>query len=505
MRLKIAQPTLQCSLVLPQSFPSPNPTSPINSSSSSTKSTKRNTTFLYKFSVLTTWPSTKLLKSRSFNKPISTAPTMKRACSHADFDDFSHEDLSEIIQNFELSEDENTTTWSKSVVGTEEHRTNLSFRASLFPSKLGSLEPFTLGIEPEPPQWPEREELIWAIIERRANSVDFPLSLRIIKKKQQWQEGFGGLGESTSCSVKKTFSSMVFIILELQSHALKMREFISYEDLEKIKARVHREMYASFAWLFEQVFSRTPSLMICLMILLADFSIYSMSHNTAIQDNSLLSTLCEATENVSALESMNQLQFESFSRKICGGGNVHSLPDDLSGFSWNEDCKISEKDAGLWGLVVDEATRMQEESRGGVVDHDTMQSLVSPVLVELEPDDYTEYYRTDLLYQMGLSQDPNNSLLLCNYAQFLHLVANDHDSRAEECFKRAIQVEPYDAEALSRYANFLWIVRKDLWGAEERFLEAIAAEPENPFHASKYANFLWSTGGTDDAVTRARA
>jgi hypothetical protein len=67
--------------------------------------------------------------------------------------------------------------------------------------------------------------------------------------------------------------------------------------------------------------------------------------------------------------------------------------------------------------------------------------------------------------------------------------------RAEECFKRAVLVKPTDALTLSRYADFLWMVRKDMWAAEERYLQAVAAEPDNPFHGSKYATFLWSTGG----------
>ena len=69
--------------------------------------------------------------------------------------------------------------------------------------------------------------------------------------------------------------------------------------------------------------------------------------------------------------------------------------------------------------------------------------------------------------------------------------------RAEECFKRAIQLDSTDAEVMIQYANFLWVVRKDLWGAEERFQQAMAAEPDNSFYASKYASFLWSTGGDD--------
>ncbi|KAH0676552.1 hypothetical protein KY285_024353 [Solanum tuberosum] len=68
---------------------------------------------------------------------------------------------------------------------------------------------------------------------------------------------------------------------------------------------------------------------------------------------------------------------------------------------------------------------------------------------------------------------------------------------AEECFKRAVQVEPPDAEALCQYAIFLWKVKNDLWGAEERYQQAVAAEPRNSYYRCTYANFLWSTGGEE--------
>lgn len=70
-------------------------------------------------------------------------------------------------------------------------------------------------------------------------------------------------------------------------------------------------------------------------------------------------------------------------------------------------------------------------------------------------------------------------------------------NRAEEYFKRAVGVEPKDAEALSKYATFLWRARDDLWAAEETFLEAIDADPTNSYYAANYANFLWNTGGDD--------
>lgn len=58
-------------------------------------------------------------------------------------------------------------------------------------------------------------------------------------------------------------------------------------------------------------------------------------------------------------------------------------------------------------------------------------------------------------------------------------------------------MEPPDAEALDKYATFLWRARNDLWAAEETFLEAISADPTNSLHAANYAHFLWNTGGED--------
>lgn len=70
-------------------------------------------------------------------------------------------------------------------------------------------------------------------------------------------------------------------------------------------------------------------------------------------------------------------------------------------------------------------------------------------------------------------------------------------NRAEEYFKRAGKVEPKDAEALDKYASFLWKAKNDLWGAEETYLEAISADPSNSYYAANYAHFLWTTGGED--------
>lgn len=382
----------------------------------------------------------------------------------------------------------------------------------------------------------EPPEIIPANIERKANSVELPFSLRIIKKKLQWKEGFREAGESAYCSVKKAFSSMVFIIRELHSFTLQMREVLFYEDLQGILERVQNEMHASFVWLFQQVFSHTPTLMVYVMILLANFTVHSMGHTAAIAAVSPPLAVTSVSESQDQKGHTHTHNIDSSAVKTfsvskgkntaaVGGGNggggkfrpVSSGTDGDGRFDrsdWSphgtvfsdmgtssQVCKTGdntesalgqeEEEAKLWDSMVEEASKMEVG-----LDRDAMKRFVSPVTARIESDDYAEFLRTELVYQTGLSKDPNNTLLLANYAQFLYLVAHDYD-RAEEYFKRAIEVEPPDAEAYNKYATFLWKVKNDLWAAEETYLEAISAEPDNSFYAANYAHFLWNTGGED--------
>ncbi|XP_006355663.1 uncharacterized protein [Solanum tuberosum] len=329
---------------------------------------------------------------------------------------------------------------------------------SIFPSKFESLEPSLLGIEPEPPYWPEREVISWAHIEQKAKSFGLPLSLRMMQKKYQWESGrFKDLKATNSCT-SKAFNSMVFIIVELQTYALHMRESMCNEDLEMIIDKVQGDMYASFVCLFRQVFSQTPMLMMYVMILLANFSVHSASG-----------------------ENCDQTYLKVHYPDI--------VPQDESKVVW------SDEEKELWDSIQDETLNMRG-LKGIGFDHEVMSKFVSPLSVEIEPDNSVDYYKADLVYQMNLTHEPNNTLLLCNYAHFLKVFVRDNN-RAEECFKRAVQVEPPDAEALCQYAIFLWKVKNDLWGAEERYQQAVAAEPRNSYYRCTYANFLWSTGGEE--------
>ncbi|KAJ7959791.1 Tetratricopeptide repeat (TPR)-like superfamily protein [Quillaja saponaria] len=394
------------------------------------------------------------------------------------------------------------------------------------------------------PDWPGGDDNNPASIERKANSCDLPLSLRIIKRKLQWKQGFREAGESAYCSVNKAFSSMVFIIRELQSYSLQMREILYYEDLQGILSRVQKEMHASFVWLFQQVFSPTPTLMMYVMILLANFTVYSMGHNSAVAATPPNGSYPATMETVSVVEStqdQKQHKFDSSAIKTFsvsssngkitsiggnngGGGKVRPMasgtdgegglersknyptlvPDRASQLSslgtTSEAESVSgqesrEEELAVWNSIVEEASKMQAPATAPLRDG-TLQKFVSPVSAKIQQEDYTEYLRTELQYKKNLFQEPSNPLLLANYAQFLYLVAHDYD-RAEEYFKRAIGVEPPDAEAFNKYATFLWRARNDLWGAEETYLEAISADPTNSFYTANYAHFLWNTGGED--------
>ena len=131
-----------------------------------------------------------------------------------------------------------------------------------------------------------------------------------------------------------------------------------------------------------------------------------------------------------------------------------------------------------------------------LMDPDTLGQLVAPVEAKLDTEDTAEFAATEERYERAVSEEPDNSLLLSNFAQFLYTVQRDHD-RAEHYFKRAVRAEPADAEAMGRYATFLWKARNDPAAAEETYQEAIAAEPSNSHHAAAYAHFLWNTGGDD--------
>ncbi|KAL0884552.1 hypothetical protein Bca101_008533 [Brassica carinata] len=294
----------------------------------------------------------------------------------------------------------------------------------------------------EPP-WHDTVQM--SRIERRANSVELPLSLRIIKRKLKMEEEVvikhhvdGG---DESSAVKKAFT-----VHSIGTNSALAAATPPTAD-EKLDSSV-----------------------------IMTFSVSSLTGGGSGGNN--IPPVQSATHGDGSDKFRMLSQFSSSS--------------SLDATSADSDVSASgQEEVRLWNSILEESERM------GALDHETMKQMVSPSPVEarVEAEESMDYFKTELLYQTGLSQ-PDNVLLLANYAQFLYLIIHDYD-RAEKYFKRAAKAEPADAEALNKYATFLWKARNDVWRAEETFLEAISADPTNSFYSANYAHFLWNTGGDE--------
>ncbi|XP_076917310.1 uncharacterized protein LOC143577344 [Bidens hawaiensis] len=99
-------------------------------------------------------------------------------------------------------------------------------------------------------------------------------------------------------------------------------------------------------------------------------------------------------------------------------------------------------------------------------------------------------YGIDVYYRNMIEANPNNSLVLGNYAKYLKEVRGDA-LKAEEYCTRAILANPSDATALSMYADLIWETRKDASCAQSYFDQAVKASPDNSYVMAAYARFLW--------------
>ena len=342
-----------------------------------------------------------------------------------------------------------------------------------------------------------------ASVERSASSVGLPLSLRMLKRRKQQQQQLEQgrwderlidcAGESARAAVGRAFSSMVLIIRELQSFTLQMRESLLYEDLQGVLARVHAEMHASFVWLFQHIFAGTPALMVSLMLLLANFTVYSMGDSVAaaatFRPPSSVVEMVDTTQQPEQSHSHSQQQrFDTPALKTFstgrtasvggngdGGGKVRPVagatgdgqsdessyrqsgavvPQDVSqsqatplgaGAGSGSEASVSESDSMaveeaaqqqtvqdelvIWKRISDEATRMQASVRAEeLMDPEILEQLVAPVEAPKPDVAYSsEHVATAQRYEQAVSEEPNSSLLLANFAQFLYQVQGDLD------------------------------------------------------------------------------
>ncbi|KAL2613836.1 hypothetical protein R1flu_025528 [Riccia fluitans] len=95
-------------------------------------------------------------------------------------------------------------------------------------------------------------------------------------------------------------------------------------------------------------------------------------------------------------------------------------------------------------------------------------------------------------FRKQLEADPENALLLRNYAKFLDEVLKD-PHRAEVYYERAILANPTDGEVLGAYAKLIWDVYKDADRAGRYFEQALEATPDDCYLNAAYASFLWAS------------
>ncbi|KAL2643855.1 hypothetical protein R1flu_011442 [Riccia fluitans] len=419
--------------------------------------------------------------------------------------------------------------------------------------------------------------------------VALPDSLRKLKKRKKTV--MATVGEGTCCSIKKAFDSMVFMIRALQNCAFEMREiFVSTKDVQSVLAMVQREMQSSFVWLFQQVFSCTPTLMVSVMILLANFTVFSLGdtvangavidpptpllsilrtrldkegHVKGVDGNSMFSFVRVGDDGISSVPTVSSISnAESTSSSggfgsggaggrsviIAGGeegdyfsrfhlqrnamfsdkvtetrdvqrasGESRSVPaagrsntvffpsfrettESISGRVRTDGLMVEQQGAGeqtSYQSLLEQTIRELDLKAGEphqrvVLDQETVRRLVAPVTVRLETDNYTCFDRTDLEYQHAIRDEPMNTMLLVNYAQFLFAVRRDYRG-AEHYFSQALKVDNEDGDIWARWAIFLWLGRNDKSAADEAYQTALTLDPYNTYHASSYAHFLWHT------------
>lgn len=84
----------------------------------------------------------------------------------------------------------------------------------------------------------------------------------------------------------------------------------------------------------------------------------------------------------------------------------------------------------------------------------------------------------DAHYRGMIEADPDNSLVLGNYARFLKEVEGD-PARALHFCERAILANPADADALSLYAGLVWETSRDAQRADGYYSRAVQAAPDD--------------------------
>ena len=110
-----------------------------------------------------------------------------------------------------------------------------------------------------------------------------------------------------------------------------------------------------------------------------------------------------------------------------------------------------------------------------------------------------DYDKAEEYYKKALELDPNSANNNGNYAIFLHTIKKDYD-KAEEYYKKALELDPNDADYNGNYASFLHTIKKDYDKAEEYYKKALELDPNDADYNGNYASFLLITDRKEEAI-----
>ncbi|XP_024388605.1 uncharacterized protein [Physcomitrium patens] len=379
--------------------------------------------------------------------------------------------------------------------------------------------------------------------------MQLPPSIKKLKRPPRLSRPARG---SSQCAIKRAFSSVVYMIKVVQSHALQIRQALfSERDVQEVLHVVHQEMHSSFVWLFQQVFACTPKLMVSVMILLANFTVFSTGESvTAIAAAtetpaaiaSFLSTNRDTPQTVSSLlssSSDSKMSFGSQGYLIPGlvqdsplfplagagsGGNNKSptVPtaesfdgDDgwQNNITTDQGYMLSKKDSTvplelshITGPAIKPAHQFQVEPEHGNYDsveqtNKNGHSRSHPELMKAS----VESSMKDIILANDYVQLEQDTIRRLVAPLVAHLESDNYAcfDRTDLEYQHALTQEPSRPLLLANYAQFLFVVRRDYDRAEEYFHRAVLADPLDSTILARFASFLWLGRGNRSAAERA--
>lgn len=103
-----------------------------------------------------------------------------------------------------------------------------------------------------------------------------------------------------------------------------------------------------------------------------------------------------------------------------------------------------------------------------------------------------DYDRAEIYYKKALEIDPNDANINGNYAIFLNDNKHDYDN-AEIYYKKALEIDSKHANNISNYALFLNYIRHDYDNAEIYYKKAFEIDPNNANNIANYTSLLFVT------------